>query len=102
MNVNKQYHAKNALIWEGIKSGCAKGYNSFNFGTVLKGNQGLLNFKRHFGADIKSGDFYYNNTGTAPKMENFMGGFRLAKMVWRRLPLRLTEFGGNKLRKWIC
>ncbi len=38
------------LYWEAIKKACEKGYSIFSFGRTSSLNEGLLIFKRQFGA----------------------------------------------------
>ena len=93
----------NALLWHAIRLGCKNGFKHFNFGTSHKDDNGLLEFKRRFGADTKPVNFYYHvNRGKIPNFENYTSKYNLAIKVWKSLPLKFTEMGGAHIRKWIC
>jgi len=93
----------NALIWEGIKYGIENGFTIFNFGTTSIYNQGLLSFKKGWGATNKKVYFYYYlNKGKIPEIEEYVDSFGIVKKIWRQLPLPITSFVGKKVRTWVC
>ena len=48
----------NLVMWQAIKWYCRNGYNAFNFGRTEPENQGLLQFKRGWGANEQIINYY--------------------------------------------
>jgi lipid II:glycine glycyltransferase (peptidoglycan interpeptide bridge formation enzyme) len=90
----------NLVMWAAIKWACRSGMTDFHFGRTEPGNQGLLQFKRGWGAseeelsyykyDLKKNRFLSNKSG--PK-----SSYRVFKMMPEPL-LRLT---GNLLYRHV-
>ena len=83
------------LLWEAIKDACKEGFTKFNFGgaTLDTNDGGLYEFKKKWADEIVEipSYFYLNRIKVLPMNENkFM--FKLATIVWKRLPLSWINF----------
>ena len=88
--------AQKQILWEAIADACAAGGKTFDFGRVSQENEGLIRFKKSWGAEERK-----LTTSYYPAPGNRMGGrrdtrfFRLATAVIRSMPepffTRLSE-----------
>jgi serine/alanine adding enzyme len=93
----------NALTWKGITHGIDNGARHFNFGATSIKDEGLLFFKKGWGAEKGKAFFYYLPIkGQPPKMEAYLDSFQWIKKIWRRLPKPMLRLVGPYFYKWIC
>jgi FemAB-related protein (PEP-CTERM system-associated) len=92
----------NLLMWEAIAAGCRQGYATFDFGRTARDNQGLMEFKRRWGAIQEPLIYYYypQVQGLASTSEQSLK-FRLLTTAWRHVPLRLAGPLGGYLYKHL-
>ncbi len=92
----------NLLMWEAIAWGCRQGYQTFDLGRTALDNEGLMEFKRRWGAIKEPLPYYYypHVAGLAATSESSRK-FQLLTACWRRLPLRITEPLGDHLYKHL-
>ncbi len=86
----------NLLIWTALKLGCENGYQTLDLGRTSRTNEGLMGFKRRWGAIEEPLPYYYypRAAGLASTAEDSWK-FRVLTSFWKRLPLSLTgAFGG--------
>jgi FemAB-related protein (PEP-CTERM system-associated) len=90
----------NLLFWEVITWGCEHGYKAFDLGRTARDNEGLMEFKRRWGATQEPLPYYYypQTAGLASTSESSRK-FRLLTTAWRRLPLGITAPLGGWLYK---
>jgi serine/alanine adding enzyme len=90
----------NLLFWEAITWGCEHGYKVFDLGRTACDNEGLMEFKRRWGAIQESLPYYYypQTAGLASTSESSRK-FRLLTSTWRKLPLAVTAPLGGWLYK---
>src|SRR5436309_12942808 len=76
----------NLLMWTAITWGCTHGYEVFDFGRTAQDNEGLMEFKRRWGATRESLPYYYypHMAGLASTSESSWK-FRMLTSCWRRL-----------------
>jgi FemAB-related protein (PEP-CTERM system-associated) len=92
----------NLLIWTAISQGCEQGYQTFDLGRTACNNQGLMEFKRRWGAIMEPLPYYYY-----PKLAGLTATpesswkFRLLTACWKRLPLPTADFLGGHLYKHL-
>lgn len=92
----------NLLLWTAIKLGCTQGYETFDLGRTALDNQGLMEFKRRWGATQESLSYYYY-----PQMEGLASTsesswkFRLLTGCWRKLPVTMAGSLGGYLYKHL-
>jgi FemAB-related protein (PEP-CTERM system-associated) len=90
----------NLLFWEAITWGCEHGYEAFDLGRTARDNEGLMEFKRRWGAVEEPLPYYYypHTAGLASTSESSRK-FRLLTTTWRKLPLSVTAPLGGWLYK---
>jgi lipid II:glycine glycyltransferase (peptidoglycan interpeptide bridge formation enzyme) len=93
----------NALVWESIMMGLERNLEYLNLGAAPVGQDGLIGFKKNWGASMHRSFFYYLPVGgNPPEIENYFNSFSLAKRIWRHLPRTLVANLGPKTYEWIC
>ncbi len=95
------FRPNDLLHWQAMHDAAAAGYRRYDLGEVEPGNDGLASFKAKWGTEtrtlvryhappIPSGDAEYRKPGrTWPR--------RVALGAWRRVPLPVTAFAGDRL-----
>ncbi|HKS70496.1 MAG TPA: GNAT family N-acetyltransferase [Ktedonobacterales bacterium] len=88
----------NLLMWEAIERAAAAGYATLDMGRTARDNEGLMQFKRGWGATLEPLTYYYFPAlrGLATTSERSWK-FRLATSCWRRLPLGVADTVGGRL-----
>ncbi len=90
----------NLLMWTAITWGCSHGYQTLDLGRTACDNEGLMEFKRRWGATQESLPYYYypDIRGLAATPEQNWK-FRLLTTCWKQLPLSVTgPLGGHLYR----
>lgn len=92
----------NLLMWNAITLGCTLGCSTFDLGRTASDNEGLMEFKRRWGAVKEPLPYYYypGTSGLAATSETSWK-FRLLTSCWRRLPLSVAASLGNRLYKHL-
>jgi FemAB-related protein (PEP-CTERM system-associated) len=90
----------NLLFWDAITWGCEQGYKTLDLGRTARNNEGLMEFKRRWGAVEEPLPYYYypQTAGLASTSESSRK-FRLLTTTWRKLPLAVTAPLGGWLYK---
>ena len=88
------------LMWTSIKLGCTLGYKTLDMGRTACDNEGLMEFKRRWGAIKEPLPYYYypQVAGLASTSEASWK-FRLLTSCWKRLPLWVAGPLGSYLYK---
>lgn len=90
----------NLLMWTAIEWGSEHGYQFLDMGRTARENEGLMEFKRRWGANEEPLSYYYHpaTDGLASTSEQ-SPKFRLLTNCWRRLPLGIAgPLGGHLYR----
>ena len=92
----------NLLMWTAIKLGCELGYSTLDMGRTAHDNEGLMEFKRRWGAIQEPLPYYYypRTSGLAATSESSWK-YRLLTSCWRRLPLPVAGSLGGYLYKHL-
>jgi len=92
----------NLLMWTAIKLGCTGGYQTLDMGRTARDNEGLMEFKRRWGAVHEALPYYYypQVAGLASTSEESRK-FRLLTGCWRKLPLSIAGPLGGYLYKHL-
>jgi FemAB-related protein (PEP-CTERM system-associated) len=92
----------NLLIWTAITWGCKQGYQTLDLGRTASTNQGLMEFKRRWGATMEPLPYYYypDVAGLAATSESSWK-FRLLTACWKQLPLAVAGPLGGRLYKHL-
>jgi len=92
----------NLLVWEAIAWCCTNGYQVLDFGRTACDNEGLMEYKRRWGAVREPLPYYYypHMTGLAATSERSRRYYLLTS-CWRRLPLQVAGPLGGYLYKHL-
>ncbi|MFI5273095.1 MAG: lipid II:glycine glycyltransferase FemX [Ktedonobacterales bacterium] len=92
----------NLLMWEAIERAAARGFRTLDLGRTARDNEGLMQFKRGWGAQPDPLTYYYSPQlqGLATTSEHSWK-YRLATGGWKHLPLPVAEAVGGRLYKHL-
>lgn len=92
----------NLLFWNAITWGCIQGYQRFDLGRTAYDNEGLMEFKRRWGAIKEPLPYYYypRTAGLAATSESNWK-YRMLTDTWRKLPLTIAAPLGGLLYKHL-
>jgi FemAB-related protein (PEP-CTERM system-associated) len=92
----------NLLLWEAITWSCTQGYKTLDLGRTAQDNEGLMAFKRGWGAIKEPLPYYYypQMAGLASTSEASWK-FHLLTSCWKRLPLWVAGPLGGFLYKHL-
>jgi FemAB-related protein (PEP-CTERM system-associated) len=90
------------LMWTAIELGCTLGYQTLDMGRTACDNEGLMEFKRRWGAIKEPLPYYYypHMAGLASTSESSWK-VRLLTSYWKRLPLQVAGPLGGYLYKHL-
>ncbi len=97
------FSANDAIHWHVIHEACRRGFQVYDFGEVPEDHSGLAHFKRKWNAKEEAlCRYYYPAPPESPRGGTGVSVFEVAgRAVWRRLPLRATEFMGDRIYGWL-
>jgi serine/alanine adding enzyme len=87
-----------AIHWRAIHDACDEGFSYYDFGEVVKDNQGLAEFKSKWGAEPQWLYRYYYPTPRELEMSILDSDSRARQLMfaaWRRLPIKATALLGD-------
>ncbi len=86
------------LMWSAIQLGCDQGYRTFDLGRTARDNEGLMEFKRRWGATQEPLPYYYfpRVEGLASTSEQSLK-YRVLTSCWKKLPLPVAGSLGGYL-----
>jgi FemAB-related protein (PEP-CTERM system-associated) len=92
----------NLLMWKAIEWGCQQGYQTLDMGRTACDNEGLMEFKRRWGATQEPLPYYYypQVAGLVSTSEQSRK-FQLLTACWRHLPLQVAGSLGGRLYKHL-
>lgn len=92
----------NLLFWTAITWGSTHGYRSMDLGRTARDNQGLMEFKRRWGAQQEEIPYYYypHTAGLASTSESSWR-YKMLTTIWKKLPLTVTGQLGGYLYKHL-
>lgn len=92
-----------AMLWRAIQLGFERGLTEMDLGAASIGDEGLLRFKRHWGADMHPAYFHYLEIKhSVPRVEDYFDSYGWQKEVWRRLPRGVVNQVGPRILEWVC
>lgn len=96
-----KYSPSHLLYWESIKFGCENGYHFCDFGRSTIGS-GPHIFKKQWNATVTPLDYcYMYPDGRVNKNDNSYGELEIVSRLWKRMPLKVTNFLGPYLSKGL-
>lgn len=92
-----------ALFWRALEDAAGRGNQSFHFGISWVRNEGLIKWKEGWNGTTRPiYQYSYSFGSRSPTSDSYFSGFRLAKAIWRRLPMPVAERLGHQVTRWIC
>jgi FemAB-related protein (PEP-CTERM system-associated) len=97
-----QLAPNNLLMWTAMTWSCTQGYQVLDLGRTARDNQGLMEFKRRWGAIQEALPYYYypHIAGLAATSEHSWK-YQLLTTCWKGLPLPLAGALGGHLYKHL-
>lgn len=97
-----QLSPNNLLMWTAIEWACTHGYQTLDLGRTARDNEGLMEYKRRWGAEMEPLPYYYypHIDGLAATPEHSRK-FQLLTSCWRKLPLQVSGPLGGILYKHL-
>jgi len=94
-----EFRPNDLLHWTAIEDAIKEGYLYYDLGEVPKNNEGLVKYKKKWGADIVPIYHYYSAQSENLQIENIDDGepSQMKKKLWNMLPLGVTAIIG----KWV-
>lgn len=84
------------LLWTGIEMACSEGYSHFDFGKTPPENEGLLDFKRRWGAKMyEVPHSYYPEIKGMMSLSQSGLKHKLLRSIGKHLPLPLAKVMGR-------
>ncbi|MDA3870665.1 MAG: FemAB family PEP-CTERM system-associated protein [Gammaproteobacteria bacterium] len=96
-------HSMNMLLyWEVLKLAVRQGYNYFDFGRSSK-NAGTYRFKQQWGAQPRQLYWHYwlDDKQELPSLNPSNPKYAMIIYIWKRLPIRLTQWLGPLIVRYI-
>lgn len=98
----KEVRLGRALIWQSMIDAAARGCNSYDLGISWVHDKGLIDFKEGWhGITQPVRAYVLPINASAPAPGSYFEGYRLAKAVWRRLPIPIVDRLGHQITRWI-
>ena len=92
----------NVLMWHAITLGCAHGFKTLDMGRTARDIEGLMSFKRRWGAIQESlAHYYYPRVDGLASTSERSWKFRLLTNCWRQLPLQVAGPLGAQLYRHL-
>jgi FemAB-related protein (PEP-CTERM system-associated) len=101
-NHYRKYQPSYVLYWEMIKDSCERGYSIYHLGRSSV-DSGGESFKKKWNAETKQlyWQYYLNLIEELPNFNPSNPKYKLAIKLWRMLPLKITQFVGPFISKYI-
>jgi hypothetical protein len=96
-------HLGKAQVFHTMRAAAERGCTRYNLGISWAGDEGLLANKEGWRGETLPVRLYVHPLRKpAPAPGSYFEGYRLAKAVWRRLPLPVADFLGARVTRWVC
>ena len=94
--------ANDFMYWELMRRACERGQRIFDYGRS-KRDVGSFRFKKHWGFEPEPlyYEYYLVRAKTVPEVNPLNPRYRLLIETWKRLPLRLTQFLGPMIARYL-
>lgn len=89
-------HANDLIQWEAIQLASKLGYKNYDMGEVSDKDSSLVQFKTKWGCSTQNIYHYYYTCNDKMKLNNIdiAKDLKIAKQIWRKIPLKVTEQWG--------
>lgn len=88
------------LLWEAIVDSCNRGFSVFDLGRTRE-NTGVYDYKNGIGDPVDLVDVHYAPDGDLDLLDPEDESYETYKRLWRKLPLKATEYLGPRVRKRV-
>ena len=97
------HKAYDFMYWEVMRTACAAGYTTFDYGRSKVGS-GAYAFKKNWGFEPAPLRYEYHLVKRAalPDLNPANPRFALAVAVWKKLPLPLANLLGGRISPWLA
>lgn len=94
----RELNGNSLLLWEAIEDSSDRGLATFDLGRT-RPDTGVYKYKKSIGKPVDLHDIHFAPDGELTLTDPTADRYEMAKKVWRKLPLRLTEYLGPPVRK---
>jgi len=96
------YRPNNLLFWEAINWGLKNNFKYFDFGRVSQDNKGLMQFKRHWGAnEFDLPYYYYPEVKGISSMKQSSLKYKIVTDILKKSHPRILEFLGDRFYRYF-
>ena len=90
------------MYWDLMRRACERGLRIFDYGRS-KRDVGSYRFKKHWGFSPEPlfYEYYLVRVKNVPEINPLNPRYRLLIEIWKRLPLRLTQFLGPMIARYL-
>lgn len=97
-----RYNAGKVLYWRALQDAAGRGCRYYNCGISWVQDTGLISWKEGWNGTSNPVHLYvYPIRSEPPAPGNYFEGFQLAKTIWRRLPLPVADWLGQRVTHWV-
>lgn len=91
-----------AILWESMFDAASRGCTSYDLGISWIGDEGLIRFKEGWRGKTQPVMAYVLPLQSdAPRPGGYFEGYRLAKAIWRKLPMPIVDVLSHQVTRWI-
>jgi hypothetical protein len=99
----RRLHVGKALLWRAMSDAAARGCAGLSLGVSSARDTGLIHSKQGWGGQTEGVWLYVHPIRMRPRAPgDYLDRYRLAKAVWRTLPLPVVERLGPLVTRWVC
>lgn len=97
------YRPNNLIFWEAIKWAKEHNYKYLDLGRTSPDNEGLMKFKRHWGAEeVDLPYYYYPEVKGVSSVKQSSLKYKITTSILRRTPTRILVATSNKFYKYFA
>lgn len=94
----RELNGGSRLLWEAIEDSCDRGFDIFDLSRTRE-DTGVYTYKKSIGEPVDLVDLHYAPDGKLELTDPEAKKYEYVKKVWRKLPIKATEFIGPHVRK---
>ena len=97
-----KFSPNHLLTWKAIERGCRSGFERLDFGRTDPGNQGLMRYKKMWGAEVQDLPYCYSPASAHPFFRREDSpSLKFYKQLWRHVPESIaSRIGPEILRRF--
>lgn len=94
----RELNGGSRLLWEAIEDSCERGFDVFDLSRTRE-DTGVYDYKKSIGRPVDLVDLHYAPDQDLDLVDPEAEKYERIRTVWRKLPLRATEYIGPPIRK---